>query len=244
MESLLDKIALLAVCSIAFIVVPVDATGIALLLGCFTISVAAALLPERPGLGLLSLALIAACAYAPATIFVAPIVYSLMSARNPWFRALPIVAIFAALWRLPFELWVLGVMFDLVACMLAYRTSVLLNERRQYRVLRDRLREQSISLEERNRRLCEEMDALGQQDDAEPRFQAHDLRPTLSLASLTERELEVVAYVAQGLDNREIAAEVYASEGTVRNHISAILQKTGLRNRTQLAVAYLTAHKR
>ena len=55
---------------------------------------------------------------------------------------------------------------------------------------------------------------------------------------LTEREIEVVELVAQGLDNHEIAAELFMGEGTVRNHISAILQKLQLKNRKQIAVMY------
>lgn len=58
---------------------------------------------------------------------------------------------------------------------------------------------------------------------------------------LTEREREVVALIAEGLDNREVAAAAYMGEGTVRNHISSILAKLGLRNRTQIAVAYWRA---
>ena len=58
---------------------------------------------------------------------------------------------------------------------------------------------------------------------------------------LTEREREVVRLVAEGLDNREVAAVAYMGEGTVRNHISQILAKLGLRNRTQIAVAYWRA---
>ncbi|MGI6590125.1 MAG: response regulator [Eggerthellaceae bacterium] len=58
---------------------------------------------------------------------------------------------------------------------------------------------------------------------------------------LTEREREVVALVAQGLDNREIANKACMSEGTVRNHISDILAKLQLSNRTQIAVAYYRA---
>lgn len=55
---------------------------------------------------------------------------------------------------------------------------------------------------------------------------------------LTEREAAIVELVAEGLDNKEIAARLYLSEGTVRNHISAILQKLDLKNRTQLVVRY------
>ena len=63
------------------------------------------------------------------------------------------------------------------------------------------------------------------------------LRPT-PFACLTEREYEVARLVAEGLDNREIAATAYLSEGTVRNNISSILSKMSLKNRTQIAVAY------
>ena len=55
---------------------------------------------------------------------------------------------------------------------------------------------------------------------------------------LTDRELKIIELVAQGLDNKEIAARIYISEGTVRNHVSTILQKLQLKNRTQLAVYY------
>ena len=50
---------------------------------------------------------------------------------------------------------------------------------------------------------------------------------------------EVAELIARGLDNKEIAATAYMGEGTVRNHISSILAKMGLRNRTQIAIAYL-----
>lgn len=59
-----------------------------------------------------------------------------------------------------------------------------------------------------------------------------------SFAMLTEREYEVARLVAEGLDNKEIAATAYMGEGTVRNHISSILAKLHLKNRTQIAVAY------
>lgn len=57
---------------------------------------------------------------------------------------------------------------------------------------------------------------------------------------LSEKEYEVVKLVAEGLSNKEIAAEMFLSEGTVRNYISDVLEKLGLRDRTQLAVFYLT----
>jgi len=53
---------------------------------------------------------------------------------------------------------------------------------------------------------------------------------------LTEREMEICRLVAEGKNNREIAKELYLSEGTVKNHITKVLIKLDLRDRTQLAV--------
>ena len=54
----------------------------------------------------------------------------------------------------------------------------------------------------------------------------------------TERELTVISLVAEGLNNKEIAKELFLSEGTVRNYISTLLDKLALRDRTQLAIFY------
>ncbi|MGN0474262.1 MAG: response regulator [Acutalibacteraceae bacterium] len=59
----------------------------------------------------------------------------------------------------------------------------------------------------------------------------------------SQRELEIIAAVADGLSNKEIAAKLFLSEGTVKNYISNILEKGGLDHRTQLAVYYLTGRK-
>jgi len=53
---------------------------------------------------------------------------------------------------------------------------------------------------------------------------------------LTERETDVLRLLAKGLNNAEIAGQLFLSEGTVRNHISAILDKLGISDRTQAAV--------
>jgi len=55
-------------------------------------------------------------------------------------------------------------------------------------------------------------------------------------ADLTEREIEVLRLIAQGATNREIAGALVISEGTVKNHISNILSRLGLRDRTQAAI--------
>src|SRR6185369_12995953 len=53
---------------------------------------------------------------------------------------------------------------------------------------------------------------------------------------LTEREIDVLRLVARGLNNADIAERFHLSEGTVRNHISAILAKLNVSDRTQAAV--------
>jgi two-component system, NarL family, response regulator LiaR len=58
------------------------------------------------------------------------------------------------------------------------------------------------------------------------------------LEGLTPRENDVAELVAQGCSNREIADHLFLGEGTVRNTLSVVLDKLGLRDRTQLAIRY------
>lgn len=53
---------------------------------------------------------------------------------------------------------------------------------------------------------------------------------------LTEREREILALVAQGASNRQVAENLYLTEGTVKNHMTSILGKLGVRDRTQAAL--------
>ncbi len=56
---------------------------------------------------------------------------------------------------------------------------------------------------------------------------------------LSPREMEIVKLIAEGLSNKEIGETLFLTNGTIRNHISTILEKTGLEHRTQIAVKYL-----
>ena len=66
------------------------------------------------------------------------------------------------------------------------------------------------------------------------------------LEQLTERERQMAERITEGLTNREIAEQLHLSEKTVRNYISALLAKLGMRNRTQVAtmLTQLVVHQR
>lgn len=115
-----------------------------------------------------------------------------------------------------------------IAVVLAVRNLRETSEREAYRFAYDDLREGYLSLMHATAHSAEE-------DRETAQLIAHEAE---RFADLTERELSVVRLVAQGMDNREIASTLFLSEGTVRNHISSILSKKALSNRTQIAVLY------
>ncbi len=57
------------------------------------------------------------------------------------------------------------------------------------------------------------------------------------LSDMTDREKEICRLLSKGLNNRQIASELYISEGTVKNYISSIYDKTGIHDRSKLIVA-------
>jgi two-component system nitrate/nitrite response regulator NarL len=62
--------------------------------------------------------------------------------------------------------------------------------------------------------------------------------PSLGLAALTPREMEIAAQACRGLSNRDIARQLGAGEGTVKIHLHNIFQKLRITNRTALAAIY------
>ena len=154
----------------------------------------------------------------------------------------------------------------LAAAALSIRTNTALARQRIAHAMRDELASQTLSLNRKNRNLTENLAQLESRDrdgssiatgasrklsrsddtracetdtrtDNDVEAPGSRTRPA-TFACLSEREFEVARLVAEGLDNREIAAAAYLSEGTVRNNISSILSKMTLKNRTQIAVTY------
>ncbi|MDR1308100.1 MAG: response regulator transcription factor [Treponema sp.] len=68
-------------------------------------------------------------------------------------------------------------------------------------------------------------------DDAGLETSSHTLPGTISSS-----EIRIISFVGQGFTNKQIAARLNLSEGTIRNYLSTVLQKTGLRDRTQVAI--------
>lgn len=74
--------------------------------------------------------------------------------------------------------------------------------------------------------------------DRLPELMSEKKEPDYASYGLTDKEWDIVKLIAKGLSNKEIAAEMYLGEGTVRNYLSQILEKLELRDRTQVAVFY------
>lgn len=64
-------------------------------------------------------------------------------------------------------------------------------------------------------------------------------KETKKLENFTEREKQIIELISKGLSNKEISQKIFISEGTVKNYITSILNKTDLKHRTQIAIWYL-----
>ena len=70
---------------------------------------------------------------------------------------------------------------------------------------------------------------------------ASDVQQGTEFSALTTRELSVLGLVSKGMTNRQISAELFLGEGTVRNYVSTVLAKLGVANRTE-ATAFAVKH--
>ena len=77
-----------------------------------------------------------------------------------------------------------------------------------------------------------------------PELMARKEKFDFAAHGISDKERDIIEAVASGMSNKEIAAELFLGEGTVRNYISNLLDKLGLRDRTQLAVYYYTEVKK
>ena len=170
------------------------------------------------------------------------------------YRVAPVAAVVpwlvaCVVWRLPADLLALAALLSVLSALLSVRTGSLVTQRAMRRRVRDEYRERELS--ERGAvgvvgvggAECADSAAGASLVSGVEQYStaASDERCRAAFLGLTDREYEVVQLVSEGLDNHEIAATAFISEGTVRNRISAALQKTGCKNRTQLAVRWWRA---
>lgn len=228
-----------------------DGASVAISVACFLVAVIVAFACEWSASRVRALGPIACCvvaAIAPEGLYVIPAAaYELARVvREPWpWRAMPVaiaVPFVAAVLRegvTPALL--LAAMLSAFAVLLSLRTSSLLSQRDLRHRTRDDLRRRELGQEGGSSRGDMEMGGEGAAGPAAMPHPSADDRCRAAFGQLTDREYEVVRLIAEGLDNHEIAAAAFISEGTVRNRISSVLQKTGCKNRTQLAVAWWQA---
>ncbi|MGL5354648.1 MAG: response regulator, partial [Clostridium sp.] len=71
------------------------------------------------------------------------------------------------------------------------------------------------------------------------KIRGSEFEPKIPSGKFTDREIDVIKAISEGLSNKEISKKLFISEGTARNYITNILDKTNLEHRTQIAVNYL-----
>lgn len=71
------------------------------------------------------------------------------------------------------------------------------------------------------------------------KIKSKDEEPKITKFEFTEREVDIIIAISEGLSNKEISKKLFISEGTIRNYITNVLDKTDLEHRTAIAVNYL-----
>ncbi len=171
-----------------------------------------------------------ALVFPPAIFFLPPVAY-IATYDHIWgFRLAWIVVFIVEVFVQQLDMLPLGALFiiSLAAMLLAIHSIREESDRRGLVFANNTLREQNLAL-------AKERDELLQKNNL---ANAHANFEQELFADLSPRELAIVRLIAEGMDNKQIASELYLSEGTVRNHVSAILAKKQLSHRTQIAVTY------
>lgn len=129
---------------------------------------------------------------------------------------------------------------------LANQAAIMIEHARLYEDLRQKEQrleqfvDKFLRQAERRRELDEdrlqEMIARAVRESTAATTKAQQEEPNPLLQKLTQRELEVLSYIVQGLTNKEIATQLYLSPDTVKNHVVHIMEKLGAQDRTQAAV--------
>lgn len=76
-------------------------------------------------------------------------------------------------------------------------------------------------------------------EDVLEKIHGKNAEPSFTHFQFTDREKEIIKAISEGLSNKEISQKLFISEGTIRNYITVILNKTGLEHRTAIAVNFL-----
>lgn len=236
MEEYADEIILLAACTAVSLLFGNAALAIIGIL--LAVSLACVCEMTRPGYRLVAQVVFIACAlfFAPVLFFLPVCAYAMLHERAWALRVLWLVPLVVA----PLSGEVSGIACVAVACVCA---AAVLMGIKDARMRAERLGMQFAfdDLRERNLGLLAEREALATTEaEGKPSAPSAGVlsQATGPFCSLTEREYAVAKLVAEGMDNRDIAASLFLSEGTVRNHISSILGKLELSNRTQIAIMY------
>lgn len=250
MDEVVDEIAILVLCVMLLIWQGVDFFAP---VGCAAVVAMACLCHclMAPGrVGVQCLFYIGAAFWTDFAIYLPVAVYAALRERSWVVRLLWLVPLAVQVVRgvlLPVVLLCLAVLCA-VAAVMAIRAVRSRSERDGLRFAYDDMRERQLALRTRLDELQDQQWGVAPVAHGDHGVQAAQVarcgftrskpEDLAAFMDLTERELAVVRLVAQGMDNREIANNLFLAEGTVRNHISTILAKKGLANRTQLAVAY------
>lgn len=232
MKDYIDELCLTALCCLVAFIYANNALAV---VGCLCSIIIICVDQTKQEVARIALQVAFVCASCISNVFMCylPIVtYVIMHERfGPikFIWVLPIIVALALDAFTNYLMWTFVLCF--AAMMLAIKDNRANAERASLRQAYDHLRERTFTLSQSEREKAADAHALSE-NSQDTEFES------AFFEGLTKRELAVVNLVAQGLDNREISQKLFLSEGTVRNHISSILSKKDLNNRTQIAIMY------